>query len=142
MELTLFDKLFDQPKKYLSSLKQGNLFFKAEELINRNKTQLKASIICEIGIDTEAKYVQKEKVLIKKNVGLNDLDLTHAEVNSTYIIKKITTEDKAMRDFLFTLGCYDGEKITVISVIGENYIINIKNARYSIDIELAKAINI
>ena len=45
-----------------------------------------------------------------------------------------------MRDFLFTLGCFEGEKVTVISVLADNYIIHVKDARYSIDKELARAI--
>lgn len=142
MELTSFDKLFDEPKKYLSGFKQGNLFLKVARQINRNNAYQNSSSIYEMEGYNNASHVQKDNCLIDKNEELNNLDLTHAEVNSTYIIKKISTEDKAMRDFLFTLGCYDRQSITVISVIGENYIINIKNARYSIDIELAKAIHI
>ncbi len=45
-----------------------------------------------------------------------------------------------MKDFLFTLGCYEGEEITVISILSDNYIIHVKGARYSIDKELARAI--
>lgn len=67
-------------------------------------------------------------------------DLTGADIDSTYEIKAVKTEDKEMQNFLFSLGCFEGESITVISVLGDNYIINIKDARYSIDIDLAKAI--
>ena len=45
-----------------------------------------------------------------------------------------------MKEFLFTLGCYEGEKAMVISVLADNYIIHVKDARYSIDRDLAKAI--
>ncbi len=67
-------------------------------------------------------------------------NLTHCEMNNPYIIKKIDAQDKEMEKFLFTLGCYEGEKITVISILADNYIINVKDARYSIDKELAQGI--
>jgi Fe2+ transport system protein FeoA len=69
-------------------------------------------------------------------------NLSKAEVDRQYIIKCVETTDGEMKDFLLTLGCYEGETITLISILGENYIINIKDARYSIDKELAEAIKI
>ena len=67
-------------------------------------------------------------------------NLAEAETDREYIIKKIKNTDQELKKFLFTLGCYEGESITLISVLAENYIINIKDSRYSIDKELAKAI--
>ena len=67
-------------------------------------------------------------------------NLTQADINVPYIIKAVETTDINMKDFLFTLGCFKGEKITVISVLAENYVINVKDARYSIDEDLAKVI--
>ena len=67
-------------------------------------------------------------------------NLTQAEINMPYIIKAVETTDLNMIDFFFTLGCFEGEKITVISVLAENYVINVKDARYSIDEDLARAI--
>lgn len=67
-------------------------------------------------------------------------NLTQAEVNRPYTIRGIATEDEDMKNFLFTLGCYEGETVTVISVLADNYIINVKDARYSMDADLAKAI--
>ncbi len=67
-------------------------------------------------------------------------NLTHAQVNRSYAIRGIQAQDSGIRDFLFTLGCYEGQMVTVISVLAENYIIHIKDARYSIDEELARAI--
>jgi len=61
-------------------------------------------------------------------------------VNTTYIIEKIKTRQDDLRDFLFTLGCYPGEEVTIISRLAGNYIVSIKDARYSIDEELASAI--
>lgn len=67
-------------------------------------------------------------------------NLTQADINFPYIIKGIDTREQDMKEFLFTLGCYEGEKVTVISILAENYVINVKDARYSIDQDLAKAI--
>jgi ferrous iron transport protein A len=67
-------------------------------------------------------------------------NLAKAETNKEYIIKKIKSSDEELKKFLFTLGCYEGESITLISVLAENYIINIKDSRYSIDKDLAEAI--
>ena len=67
-------------------------------------------------------------------------NLTEAEINREYIIKEVRSTDHELRNFLFTLGCYEGESVTVISVLGDNYIISIKDARYSIDIYLAEFI--
>ncbi len=67
-------------------------------------------------------------------------NLTLAKFNKEYLIKKIDNVDEEMKNFLFTLGCYDGEHITVLSIISGNYVITVKDARYSIDEDLAKAI--
>ncbi|MGO1652224.1 FeoA family protein [Senegalia sp. (in: firmicutes)] len=67
-------------------------------------------------------------------------NLSEAKVNVEYIIKSIETNDEEMKNFLFTLGCYEGEEITIISILADNYVISLKDARYSIDSELAKAI--
>lgn len=66
--------------------------------------------------------------------------LSKGRVNTTYIIDAIKTRQEEMRDFLFTLGCYPGEEVTIISKLAGNYIINIKDSRYSIDEGLAGAI--
>ena len=66
--------------------------------------------------------------------------LSKGSVNTTYIINSIDTNQNDMRDFLFTLGCYPGEKVTLISRLAGNYIINVKDSRYSIDQDLANAI--
>ena len=47
------------------------------------------------------------------------MDLTQAEARREYIIKEIKTDDDELNSFLFTLGCYSGEPITVLNhVIG------------------------
>lgn len=66
--------------------------------------------------------------------------ISEAEISKEYIIKDIKSDDEELKSFLFTLGCYKGEPITVISSFGDNFVINVKDARYSIDIDLAEAI--
>jgi ferrous iron transport protein A len=68
------------------------------------------------------------------------VNLTAAQEGTEYIIKEILTEDSELDAFLFTLGCYSGEPITVISHIKGGCIVSIKNSRYNIDNQLAKAI--
>lgn len=70
------------------------------------------------------------------------MNLTNAEIGKEYIIKELKTFDKDLDTFLFTLGCYSGEPITVISVLRGAYIVAIKDARYTIDKNLAEAIEI
>lgn len=76
----------------------------------------------------------------EKNYEYTMTNLSQAEIDKQYIIKEVKSYDEELRDFLFTLGCYEGEEITLISVLAENYVITIKDARYSIDKELAEAI--
>ncbi|GAL08907.1 ferrous iron transport protein A [Photobacterium aphoticum] len=63
-----------------------------------------------------------------------------AEINKAYTIKSIDDGDKEMVHFLNTLGCYAGESITVVSVLSDTFVISIKDARYSIDSDLAKTV--
>ncbi len=70
------------------------------------------------------------------------MKLTDGTIDRQYDIELINTGEEGMRDFLFTLGCYPGEKITLISQVSSNYVINVKDARYSIDRDLASAIEI
>ena len=68
------------------------------------------------------------------------MDLTQAIEEMEYIIKEINTDDEELNEFLFSLGCYRGEPITVISHIQGGCIVSIKDGRYNIDKQLAKAI--
>jgi ferrous iron transport protein A len=69
-----------------------------------------------------------------------DRSLTRARVNRNYVIKEIATGDDEIKNFLFSLGCYEGEDISVISILADNYIVSVKGTRYSIDRELASVI--
>lgn len=68
------------------------------------------------------------------------MNLTEAIEEKEYIIKSIETDDEELNAFLFSLGCYSGEAITVISHLNGGCIVSIKDARYNIDNELASAI--
>lgn len=68
------------------------------------------------------------------------MPLSKVKFNKTYIVNKIEVEQDDVKNFLFSLGCYPGEEITIISKMASNYVVNIKDARYSIDKDLAKAI--
>jgi len=68
------------------------------------------------------------------------MDLTQAQEGKEYIIRDIVTEDEEMDAFLFSLGCYSGEPITVISHLKGGCVVSIKDGRYNIDKQLAAAI--
>ena len=70
------------------------------------------------------------------------MNLSLAEIGKEYIIKSIKTDDEELDAFLFSLGCYSGEPITVISHLKGGCVVAIKDARYNIDNELASAISI
>jgi len=68
------------------------------------------------------------------------MTLRDAEEGKEYIIKAIETDDEDLNAFLFSLGCYSGEPITVVSHRKSGSVVSIKDGRYSIDSELAEAI--
>ena len=68
------------------------------------------------------------------------MNLAEANIGEDYIIKDIVTDDEELESFLFSLGCYSGEPITVISRKKKNCVVSIKDARYNIDNDLASAI--
>ena len=68
------------------------------------------------------------------------MTLMDANIGEEYIIKNIATDDEELNSFLFSLGCYSGEPITVVSRKKRNCTVSIKDARYNIDNELAAAI--
>ena len=70
------------------------------------------------------------------------MTLVEANIGEEYIIKSIATDDEELNSFLFSLGCYSGEPITVVSRKKRNCTVSIKDARYNIDNELAAAISI
>ena len=69
-----------------------------------------------------------------------EMNLREAEDGVEYVISKIETDDEELNSFLFSLGCYSGETITVIRHLKGGCIVAIKDARYNIDKQLARAI--
>lgn len=70
------------------------------------------------------------------------MTLRDAAVGNEYIIRAIDTDDEELSSFLFSLGCYSGEAITVVSRLKGGCIVSIKDGRYNIDNELAEAISV
>lgn len=68
------------------------------------------------------------------------MNLVDANIGDEYIIKGIETDDEELKSFLFSLGCYSGEPITVVSRKRGGCVVSIKDARYNIDDDLAAAI--
>ena len=71
---------------------------------------------------------------------MNAMNLTTAQEGKEYIIQRIETDDEELDAFLFSLGCYSGEPITVISRRRGGCTVSIKDGRYNIDNQLAEAI--
>ena len=68
------------------------------------------------------------------------MNLSAAEAGTEYIISSIETDDDDLNAFLFSLGCYSGEPITVVSRRRGSCVVSIKDGRYTIDNQLAEAI--
>ena len=68
------------------------------------------------------------------------MNLTEAIEEKEYIIKDIDTDDEELNAFLFSLGCYEGEVITVVAHRKGGCTVSIKDGRYNIDSQLAGAI--
>ena len=68
------------------------------------------------------------------------MNLKEAQEGKEYIIRKIETDDEELNAFLFSLGWYSGEAITVVSHLQGGCVVAIKDGRYNIDNQLAEAI--
>lgn len=68
------------------------------------------------------------------------MTLRNATLGTEYIISRIDTDDEELNAFLFSLGCYSGEPITVVSRRRGSCVVSIKDGRYNIDEQLAGAI--
>lgn len=68
------------------------------------------------------------------------MTLRQAEEGREYLISEIRTEDEELDAFLFSLGCYSGEPITVVSRRRGSCVVCVKESRYNIDNQLAEAI--
>ena len=70
------------------------------------------------------------------------MNLLDAKEGEEYIVKDIMSDDEELKSFLFSVGCYSGEPITVISRLKGGCVVSIKDGRYNIDTDLAQAISI
>ena len=70
------------------------------------------------------------------------MTLLQAEEGKEYMIRAIETDDEELDAFLFSLGCYAGEPITVVARRRSTMVVSVKDGRYSIDSQLAAAIEI
>ena len=87
-----------------------------------------------VGAETE------EKVKETSAESKDKMTLMEAEIGQTYVVKEINTDDDDMNSFLFRLGCYVGEPITLISKKKNSCIVVIKDGRYNLDKMLSEAI--
>lgn len=70
------------------------------------------------------------------------MNLRDVQEGKEYIVKAVITDDEELDAFLFSLGCYSGEPITVIKRRKSGCVVSIKDGRYNIDPELAAAIEV
>ena len=70
------------------------------------------------------------------------MKLTEAKEGQEYFVNSIDTDDEELNAFLFSLGCYSGEPITVVSRKRGGMVVSIKDGRYNIDNQLADAIEV
>ena len=75
-------------------------------------------------------------------VEVDRMNLLEADVGKTYTVKEINTDDDEMTAFLFRLGCYSGEPVTLISKKKKGCVVAIKDGRYSFDKLLASAVTL
>ena len=73
---------------------------------------------------------------------VNHMNLMNVELGREYIVRSLHTEDEELDAFLFSLGCYAGEPITVVSRRRGGCTVSIKDGRYHIDSQLARAIEV
>lgn len=71
---------------------------------------------------------------------MNKMTLKDAVEGKEYFVQRIDTDDEELNGFLFSLGCYEGEPITVVSHLKGGCVVSIKDGRYNIDNQLAEAI--
>lgn len=67
--------------------------------------------------------------------------LTKAKTGRTFNIVSVDGKDK-IKKFLFSLGCHEGERLTLVSILAGNYVINVKDSRFAIDENMAKLIEV
>lgn len=92
-----------------------------------------------ISIALRNRLLQNPIAMLK---GVKIMKLINGLEGKEYIIKKVETEDEEIKSFLFTLGCYEGEPVTIISHLKGGCVISLKDSRYNIDNGLAEIIKV
>ena len=90
--------------------------------------------ICRLAIANRGETTSRYR---RKGLTMN---LREAQDGKEYIISRIETDDEELNAFLFSLGCYSGEAITVVRHLKGGCVVAIKDGRYNIDNQLAEAI--
>ena len=93
-----------------------------------------------LGLNSVFKKSKKEQPAQDAVAKADKMTILDAVPGQTYTIKGLDTQDEEMNGFLFRLGCYSGEPITLISKKKKNCIVVIKDGRYNLDNLLAEAI--
>lgn len=70
------------------------------------------------------------------------MTLAEAELGKEYTVVDIDTDDEELKSFLFTLGCYAGETVVLVSMVSKSFVIAVRDGRYNIDRALASVIQI
>ncbi len=70
------------------------------------------------------------------------MTLADVQEGKEYTIQSVETQDEELNAFLFSLGCYSGQPITVVSRLKGGCVVSIKDGRYNIDNQLAQAIEV
>ncbi len=70
------------------------------------------------------------------------MTLAEATIGQEYVVLSVQTQDEEVERFLFTLGCYEGEPVTVVSHMSRGYVVSIKEGRYTFDKNLASTVMI
>lgn len=70
------------------------------------------------------------------------MTLAEGDIGTAYTIASIAADDEELESFLFTLGCYAGEQITIVSTISNSLVVAIRDGRYNIDKKLAGVISV
>lgn len=70
------------------------------------------------------------------------MKLSQAENERDYIVRDILTDDEELKSFLFSLGCYSGEVVSVVTKKSHSLTISIKDARYNVDMDFADALEV
>ena len=126
----------------------GTQEYPGENFINISKKTLTNGDIPSrmIGKLAKANSFLDEWLVVANSISIEnqviDMTLLDAQLGKEYMIRAIETDDPEMDSFLFSLGCYPGEPITVVSRRRGTCVVSIKDGRYTVGDELAAEIKI